>query len=199
MGMDISAYSLREHSYCPIVRGRHTDSLLCRLQFPSSVVNAELHYAVGDAVSWSGIKRVGNAFIMGQFVATNLLMQIHGGAWAVPFKRLGDAVDDNPVGLTKLVDCPPMKPMMALSLGKLALVYRGDDSGEWTEEDQEAVVGRGLGIERKSLWPMRVLVAKLFRLFFVFTSVSDACIYAQESSHYTDRLIFFIFVCYIIC
>ncbi|TVY49855.1 Fe-regulated protein 8, partial [Lachnellula cervina] len=130
-----------------ILDGHGYISVQSTLQFPSSVVNAELHYAVGDAVSWSGIKRVGNAFIMGQFVATNLLMQIHGGAWAVPFKRLGDAVDDNPVGLTKLVDCPPMKPMMALSLGKLALVYRGDDSGEWTEEDQEAVVGRGLGIE----------------------------------------------------
>ena len=119
---------------------------------------------------------------MGQFVATNLLLQIHGGDWALPFKRLGAGWEENPAGPTKLVDCPPMKPMMALSLGKLALVYRGDDNGDWTEEDQEAIVGRGLGIERKSLWSMNVFVANLARLFFLFTSVSDAYIYAQESA-----------------
>jgi hypothetical protein len=102
------------------------------------LINAEFHFAVGDAVSWSGIKRVGNAFVMGQFVATNIMLQMISGA---PGHSFQSDVD--------LVKCPPMKPMMALSIGETALVYRGDDTGSWTEEVQEVVVGRGLGIDRE--------------------------------------------------
>lgn len=107
-----------------------------RLQFTSGHANGDFHYAVGDAVSWSGIKRVGNAFIMGQFAATNILRQIGAGTL---IEEVKPSVD--------LVECPPMIPMMALSIGDTALVYRGDQDGSWTEERQEAVVGRGLGID----------------------------------------------------
>jgi len=93
--------------------------------------NAEFHYAVGDAVSWTGIKRVGNAFIMGQLVATNILRQISSTSMR-----------------EQLVECPDMEPMMALSIGKTALVFRGEGD-EWSEENQEMTVGRGLGIDGK--------------------------------------------------
>ncbi|TGO19661.1 hypothetical protein BTUL_0003g01160 [Botrytis tulipae] len=49
------------------------------LQFPSDLVNADFHYAAGDVVSWCGIKRVGNAFIMGQHVATNIVVKCVAG------------------------------------------------------------------------------------------------------------------------
>ncbi|ATZ48284.1 Bcalo3 [Botrytis cinerea B05.10] len=103
------------------------------LQFPSDLVNADFHYAAGDVVSWSGIKRVGNAFIMGQHVATNIVRQI-----------CSSRVKENP---TALAVCPQIKPMMALSIGDTALVYPKDENDSWGEEQQNLVVGRGLGID----------------------------------------------------
>lgn len=64
---------------------------------------------------------------MGQFAATNIMQTIAG--------RGGDCAE-----------CPPMKPMMALSIGETALVY-GRGGEDWSEESQGLVVGRGLGID----------------------------------------------------
>ncbi|TEY53490.1 hypothetical protein BOTCAL_0246g00050 [Botryotinia calthae] len=103
------------------------------LQFPSDLVNADFHYAAGDVVSWSGIKRVGNAFIMGQHVATNIVRQI-----------CSSRVKEYS---TTLAVCPQIKPMMALSIGDTALVYPKGENDSWGEEQQNLVVGRGLVID----------------------------------------------------
>jgi hypothetical protein len=93
-------------------------------------------------VAWSGIKRVGNAFIMGQFAATNIMRQIDAMSVTQNFLPHAEQAAD-------LIDCPPMKPMMALSIGDTALVYPKGEAGCWSEESRELVVGRGLGIDRK--------------------------------------------------
>lgn len=88
---------------------------------------------------------------MGQFVATNILRQLNNNAWASGLGVLNETAvnESGPRPGKALLHCPPMKPMMALSIGNTALVYRGDGDS-WTEEDQEVAVGRGLGIDRKS-------------------------------------------------
>jgi NADH dehydrogenase FAD-containing subunit len=43
-----------------------------QLSFPTSIPNSHRHFAAGDVVSWSGIKRAGGAMVMGQVAATNL-------------------------------------------------------------------------------------------------------------------------------
>jgi len=76
---------------------------------------------------------------MGQHVATNIVRQI-----------CSSRVKENP---TALAVCPQIKPMMALSIGDTALVYPKDENDSWGEEQQNLVVGRGLGIDCKlSFW-----------------------------------------------
>ncbi|KAF7864289.1 uncharacterized protein EAF02_010257 [Botrytis sinoallii] len=103
------------------------------LQFPSDLVDADFHYAAGDVVSWCGIKRVGNAFIMGQHVATNIVRQI--------------CSSQMKEGSITLAMCPQIRTMMALSIGDTALVYPKGEDDSWGEEQQSLIVGRGLGIE----------------------------------------------------
>jgi hypothetical protein len=95
--------------------------------------NADCHFAVGDAVAWSGIKRVGNAFIMGQFAATNIMKLM---LTAEDVRREQD-----------LLNCPSMDPMMALSIGSQALVYQKAIGVLSSEELKETVIGRGMGID----------------------------------------------------
>jgi hypothetical protein len=104
-----------------------------RLQFSSELPNTDYHFAVGDATAWSGIKRAGNAFIMGQFVATNLMRHI------LAAENLNADFD--------LLNCPEMDPMMALSVGSKALVYQEAIGVLASEELKETVIGRGMGID----------------------------------------------------
>jgi len=111
------------------------------LQLSSVLPEADRHFAVGDVVSWSGIKRVGNAFIMGQFVATNIVRMLldserssHDTAGSQPFS---------------LEECPDFEPMMALSIGQNAVVYSKGTNVAWGVHLKDAVVGRGLGIDGK--------------------------------------------------
>lgn len=46
------------------------------LRFKADIPNAESHYAVGDVIEWSGIKRAGGAMVMGQLAASNIYASI---------------------------------------------------------------------------------------------------------------------------
>lgn len=88
------------------------------MQFPAGVPNADCHFAAGDAIKWSGIKRCGAAMHMGYFVAHNIhemiLQKMHG--IAPKFKELGE-----------------VPPMIGLAVGKKAISYspaQGMASGE---------------------------------------------------------------------
>ncbi|ROV89161.1 hypothetical protein VSDG_08892 [Cytospora chrysosperma] len=76
------------------------------MQFPAGVPNADCHFAAGDAIKWSGIKRCGGAMHMGYFVAHNIhemiLEKMHGVA--PKFLELGE-----------------VPPMIGLAVGKKAI------------------------------------------------------------------------------
>ena len=128
-----------------------------RLQFPSELPNADYHFAVGDVAAWSGIKRVGNAFIMGQFIATNIMKLI------LATETLGTDHD--------LLNCPPMDPMMALSIGSNALVYQEALGVLSSEELKKTVIGRGMGIDCELSYviylPIRLTLTSVLRLLTI--------------------------------
>lgn len=120
----------------------------CSLQFPESLPNADSHFAVGDAVSWSGIKRSGNAHIMGQFAATNIVQML------IAVEDGGNSEE------AKLAACPPFKSMMSLAIGEQAIGMRFGLM--YGKEVKERAFGRGLGIDsepEKRVWQqLRILI-----------------------------------------
>lgn len=105
------------------------------LMFPEGVPNAESHFAIGDAIRWSGIKRCGGAMHMGYSVAHN----IHE---LVLEKMNGDA--------PKLQELAEVPPMIGLAVGKKAVSY-GPAQGVMSGEDvMKAFFGNDLGFDSKS-------------------------------------------------
>ncbi|KAI0816504.1 hypothetical protein GGR55DRAFT_686056 [Xylaria sp. FL0064] len=79
------------------------------MHFPEDdVANADSHFAVGDMIHWSGIKRCGGALYQGKIAASNIhqtmLQQLHGKE--PDFLRLGE-----------------IPPMIGLAVGKNAVSY----------------------------------------------------------------------------
>ncbi|CZR66554.1 uncharacterized protein PAC_16455 [Phialocephala subalpina] len=113
------------------------------LQFAHPHHSSLSHFAIGDIAAWTGIKRAGNAFIMGQFTATNILKLIlHAESQPQP-----NSPREGKEGEVELVCCPDMEPMMALNIGDNVVVYQFGRRVQWGEELKERVVGRGLGID----------------------------------------------------
>lgn len=88
------------------------------LMFPEGVPNAACHFAVGDAVRWSGIKRCGAAMHFGFYAAHNIheLILEKINRRAPKFMELGE-----------------IPPMIGLAVGKKAMSYspgEGIASGE---------------------------------------------------------------------
>ncbi|KAJ0122719.1 oxidoreductase [Diaporthe amygdali] len=89
------------------------------LRFPVEVPNSDVHFAIGDAIKWSGIKRCGGAMHMGFFAAHNiheLVLEKLTGA-APKFRELDE-----------------VPPMIGLAVGKKAMSY-GPDQGVCAGED----------------------------------------------------------------
>ncbi|KAF2420210.1 FAD/NAD(P)-binding domain-containing protein [Tothia fuscella] len=102
------------------------------LQFPALAPNADFHFAAGDAVSWSGVKRSGGAQNMGRICAANI----------VTLLRAAEDGNSNP----ELEICPPFQPTMSLAIGEQAMGLRGGEI-RFGKEVMERAFGRGLGIE----------------------------------------------------
>lgn len=104
------------------------------LMFPEAVPNADSHFAIGDAIRWSGIKRCGGAMHMGYSVAHNvheLVLQKIGGAEP------------------KLQELAEVPPMIGLAVGKKAVSY-GPAQGVMSGEDvMKAFFGNDLGFDSK--------------------------------------------------
>lgn len=88
------------------------------MRFAGDVPNAHVHFGVGDAIKWSGIKRCGAAMHMGYYAAHNIheliLEKLNGTA--PKFLELGE-----------------VPPMIGLAVGKKAMSYspgQGVDAGE---------------------------------------------------------------------
>ncbi|KAI1124332.1 FAD/NAD(P)-binding domain-containing protein [Nemania abortiva] len=78
------------------------------MQLPAGVPNAEAHFAVGDMIHWSGIKRCGGALYEGKIAALN----IH----QIMLQQLQDKTPD----FTQLSEFPPM---IGLAVGKNGISY----------------------------------------------------------------------------
>ncbi|KAI1760841.1 FAD/NAD(P)-binding domain-containing protein [Hypoxylon sp. FL1150] len=76
------------------------------------VANADAHFAVGDLINWSGIKRCGGAMHQGHYAGLNIhqliLQDMHGGREPA-FSTIS-----------------PVPPMIGLAVGKNALSYGGE-------------------------------------------------------------------------
>lgn len=75
------------------------------------VANADSHFAVGDLIHWSGIKRCGSAMHQGRFAG-----------WNIHQLMLQDIQGKEPV-FNELAEVPPM---IGLAVGKNALSYGGE-------------------------------------------------------------------------
>lgn len=105
------------------------------LMFPEGTPNADCHFAIGDAIRWSGIKRCGGAMHMGYFAAHN----VHE---LVLEKMTGDA--------PKLQELAEVPPMIGLAVGKKAVSY-GPAQGVMAGEDvMKAFFGNDLGFDSRS-------------------------------------------------
>ncbi|KFX87151.1 hypothetical protein V490_08500 [Pseudogymnoascus sp. VKM F-3557] len=101
-----------------------------QLQFPPIVPNSEFHFAAGDIMSWTGIKRCGAAMFFAQIAIANmhqLMLQAEGSSDA------------------KLVDAPPVEPMIALAVGKKAATYYADNVASGEEQLKQSF-GEDLGL-----------------------------------------------------
>lgn len=87
------------------------------LQFQPRVPNASSHFAVGDVVEWSGIKRAGGAMVMGQLAASNI------------YASIINSEDSN--GNLPLADLPVYENVIGLAVGKQCLTYDKKNGVKW--------------------------------------------------------------------
>lgn len=78
------------------------------MQLPAGVPNAESHFAVGDVIRWSGIKRCGGALYEGKIAAAN----VH--------QIMQQELDGKEPDFTQLAEFPPM---IGLAVGKNGISY----------------------------------------------------------------------------
>ncbi|RDW78292.1 FAD protein [Coleophoma crateriformis] len=99
------------------------------LNFAPGAPNAKYHFAIGDLAKWSGIKRCGGAFHMGSYAAINIHQQL--------LEKMG--VKPNFVALDEY------PAMIALAVGKQAVLYGPDDGTTWGRDKMEMMFGEDLG------------------------------------------------------
>jgi NADH dehydrogenase FAD-containing subunit len=105
-----------------------------KMNFTADIPNANSHFAVGDLVSWSGIKRCGAAMAMGHNAAFNIHQQL-----------LEARTGKKP----EFIEFPEVPPMIALAVGQKAISY---SPGAGTEEGGKVMrsfFGEDLGLKSK--------------------------------------------------
>jgi NADH dehydrogenase FAD-containing subunit len=104
------------------------------MNFKSSSPNFQSHFAVGDICAWSGIKRCGAAMAMGHIAAVNIHQQLHKAKFGTE---------------PKFVEFPEVPPMIALAIGKQAVVYGQGVGTTWGEDLMKMFFGEDLGFTSK--------------------------------------------------
>jgi len=87
------------------------------LQFQPTIPNAASHFAVGDVVEWSGIKRAGGAMVMGQLAACNVYASILNS--------------EESTSSLPLADLPVYDNVIGLAVGKQCLTYDKKNGVKW--------------------------------------------------------------------
>ncbi|KAL0254449.1 hypothetical protein SLS55_009924 [Diplodia seriata] len=104
--------------------------VLPSLRFPADAPNAEYHYAAGDIVRWSGIKRCGAAMHMGQYAAQNIHAHM-----------LRDIAGVDPAWK----ELSAIPPMIGLAVATKAVVYDPDEGTSDGEHLLKSYFGQDLG------------------------------------------------------
>lgn len=117
------------------------------LMFHADMPHAEAHYAIGDVIQWSGIKRCGGAMHMGYFAAHNIhekmLQEINGKT--PKFQELGE-----------------IPPMIGLAVGKKAISYSPAQGLMSGEDVMKVFFGNDLGFDSKIPLPEPVFFSPSF-------------------------------------
>jgi NADH dehydrogenase FAD-containing subunit len=109
---------------------------LLSLNFTDNTPNSMQHFAVGDIAAWSGIKRCGAAMYMGHNAAVNIHQQL---------------LQKHFTKVPKFIEISEVPPMIALAVGKKAVLYGPEDGTTWGEDKMEAMFGNDLGYTSKYL------------------------------------------------
>jgi NADH dehydrogenase FAD-containing subunit len=103
------------------------------LMFKDKIPNASSHYAVGDVIEWTGIKRAGSATVMGQTAAQNIYASILNSE---------AAEDSEKIGSTEL---PAWAAVIGLAVGKQCLTYDPSNGMKYGVDVMQAYFGEDLG------------------------------------------------------
>lgn len=125
------------------------------------VPNPKNHFAVGDIAAWSGIKRCGAALHMGNTAAVNihqLLLQSH-YASSFPSNHLSTSNPIPEINLEvkavkakfepKFQEWPEIPPMIAIAIGKQAVMWGKEDGTKCGEEEMQMMFQDDLGWQSK--------------------------------------------------
>jgi hypothetical protein len=103
------------------------------MNFIGDIMNKDYHFAAGDLVAWTGIKRCGAAMAMGHYAAFNIHQQI-----------LQGNQDE-----AQFIEFPDAPPMIALAVGKNAISYSPDAGAESGVEVMRSFFGEDLGLKSR--------------------------------------------------
>ncbi|KAL2194096.1 pyridine nucleotide-disulfide oxidoreductase-like protein [Corynascus similis CBS 632.67] len=106
------------------------------LEFPKETPNATAHFAVGDLVRWSGIKRCGAAMHMGYYAAHNIHQRMRE-------LQKQTVVEDEEK--SKMLELDEIPPMIGLAVGKKAVAYWPEGGITYGEETMKSFFGDDLG------------------------------------------------------
>lgn len=93
-------------------------NVLPTMQFKGDVPNAEYHFAAGDIINWSGIKRCGGAMHKGMIAAVNM------------HQLMLQEVEGKEPDFFKL---NPIPPMIGIAVGKEAVAYGPEGMSHGTQ------------------------------------------------------------------
>lgn len=141
-----------------LVRIRPTMQLAPAEGLPEA--EADRHFAVGDLIAWSGIKRCGAAMHEGRFAGLNIhqLMLQELSAFSS-----SDAGEKHKPEFQELQEIPPM---IGLAVGKKGLSYGPDVGMDSGEEVLKLFFGDDLGFKSKFLSPFFLFLSRL-RVWFI--------------------------------
>ncbi|KAE9972935.1 hypothetical protein BLS_003815 [Venturia inaequalis] len=100
-------------------------------QFSADIPHKECHFAIGDIVPFSGIKRCGGAMAMGLHAAVNTHQHICSKLYGTT---------------PKYMEWPEYPPMIALAVGKTSIMYAPASGVKFGEDVMKAAFGDDLGL-----------------------------------------------------
>jgi NADH dehydrogenase FAD-containing subunit len=103
------------------------------LMFKDNIPNACSHFAVGDVIEWTGIKRAGSATVMGQAAAQNIYASILNSESEVESEKFD------------FTELPSWAAVIGLAVGKQCLTYDPTNGMKYGVDVMKAYFGDDLG------------------------------------------------------